>query len=115
MAEIDWYQLFRDAENAQEKTFLGTVDITVAEELAFGLYMMPAEVVVIKDTEGRVWLINETHEDDGEMGGLVSRYNVRQGMRLRLKVSRHETKVFCITPEFEDHPELDPRGHHLRR
>lgn len=96
---IDWDSLFDQAQNGPNHKFLGTIDITVAEELGFGFFMRPCEVVVIKDTEGRVWLIYETHEDDGEYLGLVSRYNVRPGAELRLKVSHNETKVFCITPE----------------
>lgn len=96
---IDWDGLFKQADNGPGHKFRGTIDITVAEELGFGFFMRPCEVIVIKDTEGRVWLIYETHEDDGEYLGLVSRYNVRPGMELRLKVSNGETKVFCITPE----------------
>lgn len=106
---VDWEQLFREAENGPQKPFIGTADITIAEELAFGFFFSPAEIVAIKDTEGRTWIINETHEDDGELRGLVSRYHVRPGMRLRLRVSSEKTRVFCITPEYEDRPQDDPR------
>lgn len=99
MPKVDWSQLLREAENGHEKNFTGTVDITVAEELAFGFYLEPAEIVIVKDTEGRIWVLNETHEDDSDLRGLVSRYNIQNGMQFRLKVLPEETKVFCITPE----------------
>ncbi len=97
--EIDWDNLLRQAKNGPGCQFRGTVDITMAQELAFGFFMRPCEIVIIKDTEGTVWVIYETHENDGEYRGLVSRYNVRPGIELRINVSDERTKVFCKTPE----------------
>ncbi len=118
MTSIDWPALFREAENGFNKTFIGTVEITMAEELAFGYYMDPEEVVVIRDMDGRIWIIYETIGEDADARGLVSRYNVRAGMKLRLKVSHTDmgktTDVFCVTPEFEGRPEADPRRPLLR-
>jgi hypothetical protein len=107
MAQIDWNKLFDEAANGLDGTFLGTVEITMAEELAFGFY--PMELVAIKDTEGRTWILYETTGDDEDARGLVSRYNVRPGMKFRLKVTKRDTQVFCVTPEFEGRPEADPR------
>jgi hypothetical protein len=113
MADINWARLFRDAENGPDKPFVGTVEITMAAELAFGYHMSPEEIVVIQDTDGRIWIIYETIGSDGDAPGLVSRYNVRPGMRFRLKISPAQigtqTDVFCLTPELEGRTKADPR------
>ncbi|MBI2041715.1 MAG: hypothetical protein HYT20_01685 [Candidatus Nealsonbacteria bacterium] len=57
----------------------GVYNIEVAEVLGIGSYMIQPEVAVIKDTKGRIWAISE-----GE--NLVSRYDVKKGIKLRVVV-----------------------------
>ncbi len=104
-----WHDLLKQAKNFSEgKSDFETeevFEITVAEVLGVGHYMMkPPEVSVVRDTEGRIWLVPETQGEDGELQGLVSRHNVGPGMKLRLRIKKtffYETKVFPLTPEAE--------------
>lgn len=104
-----WHGLLKQAKNFSEgKADFETeevFEITVAEVLGVGHYFMnPPEVSVVRDTEGRVWLVPETQGEDGELQGLVSRHNVGPGMKLRLKIKKiffYETRVFPLVPEAE--------------
>lgn len=59
-----------------------TKKIEVAEILAVGSYMRgEPEVAIVRDTEGNIWIINE-----GKV--LVSRHDVRAGMKLTLHLKR---------------------------
>ena len=105
-----WEALLREAQNSplgKQPKAEEVVEITIAEVLSIGHYLMrPPEVAVIQDTEGRVWLIPETQGKDGDFDGLVSRYNVEPGMRLRLKIKKqiiYETAAFALTPEALPH------------
>jgi len=75
----------------------GVYEIEVAEVLIVGeYYLRQPEVVIIRDTEGRVWMMPETDwmapetEKLDSFNALVSRWNVRKGMKLRLKAERVE-------------------------
>lgn len=102
-----WHGLIKQAKNFSEgKADFETeevFEITVAEVLGVGHYiMMPPEVSVVRDTEGRVWLIPETQGEDSNLNGLVSLHNVGPGMKLRLRIKKiffYETKTFPLTPE----------------
>ena len=100
-----WVALLDQVENPEvSKDTTGMfLDIEVAEVISVGnWYMKPPEVAIVKDTMGNSWSIPEMTKDDGEMHGLVSRHDVRPGMRLRLKFTytRHsKTEVFVVDPE----------------
>ena len=103
-----WEALIQEAANTPFKKKAETedvVEITVAEVLGIGHSMTcPPEVAVVKDSEGRVWLVPETYGNDGDLDGLVSRHNIKPGMRLRLKIKSkkqtiYETAAFPLTPE----------------
>lgn len=56
--------------------------IEIAEVLAVGLYMYgEPEVAIVRSTENEIWIINEG-------GALVSRHDVKPGMKLTLKLKR---------------------------
>lgn len=101
-----WHKLIREAENgfpSEDSSEEVIVEITVVEVLGVGhVHMQPPEVTVVRDTEGKIWLLNETHTDDGELQGLVSRHNVRAGMKFRLRIKKvvhFGTRVFPLVPE----------------
>src|SRR3989344_2615666 len=102
-----WHDLLNQAKNFSEgKSDFETeevFEITVAEVLGIGHYIMkPPEVSVVRDTEGRVWLVPETQGEDGDLIGLVSRHNVCPGMKIRLKIKKsivvfYDTEAFPLT------------------
>ncbi len=67
----------------------GVYDIEVAEVLGIGTHMVQPEVAVIKDTNGRVWAIPEGK-------GLVSRWDVKKGMKLRVTVGKEDIKKVLV-------------------
>lgn len=101
----EWHELVNSVENASPSKVAEedvVVDITVAEVLGVGhCFLKPPEVVVVRDTEGRVWKLNETHTEDGNLQGLVSRHSVKEGIQLRLRMKKMvliQTDVFQLTP-----------------
>lgn len=96
-----WRRLVESAENVFEGgervESERTEDITVTEVLGIGHYVLnPPEVAVVKDTMGRIWLLPETHK---RPNGLVSRWDVKPGMKLQLRLKEvahitRETEVF---------------------
>lgn len=105
----EWGKVLEQAGNfgRKESTAEEVFEITVAEVLGVGHYMMmPPEVAVVRDTEDRVWAIPETHGENGGLQGLVSRHNVGPGKKLRLKVKKsvitlYDTKAYPLVPETE--------------
>jgi len=67
----------------------GVYNIKVTEVLGVGTYMVQPEVVVVKDTKGRIWAIPEG-------GNLVSRYDVKKGMILRVTVGKKNIKNVLV-------------------
>lgn len=100
-----WFSFIDQAENChvQKPGEQLVFEITVAEVLGIGQWSMAlSEEAIVKDTEGKIWLIPETCEDDGNLHGLISRWNVQPGMKLRLRIkaiTHFETSAFPITPE----------------
>lgn len=76
----------------------GVHNIQVAQVIVVGEYIfaMP-EVAVIKDTKGRILAIPEDRGYDDHPNPLVSRCDVREGMKLQLIVKENQIKrVFRI-------------------
>ena len=94
-----WNNLMEKAENPLGLEIAGetvkTVEIEVKELLAIGLhYLGQPEVAVVKDEQGKVQILPEGKS-------LVSRHNVEEGMKLRLKITERtyfeqKTEVFVI-------------------
>jgi len=61
--------------------------IEVAKVLAVGHYSLASEVAIVRDTNGKVWAIPEDKDSNTSLEDqLVSRWDVRPGMKLRLKI-----------------------------
>ena len=67
----------------------GVYDIEIAEVLEIGTYMVQPEVAVVRDTENRIGAIPER-------GNLVSRYDVKKGMILRVTVGKKNIKNVLV-------------------
>jgi hypothetical protein len=101
-----WLDLVRLTENNPLKRHIeeNSVEIEVAEVLDIGhMYMKPPEGVVVRDTEGKKWCILETQNDREGMQCLVSRYNVKPGMKLRLFIKK-ESYVTTDTYVIKEKP-----------
>jgi len=76
-------ELLQQAEDPEP----GDYEIKVAEVLAVGRYSLAPEVAIVRDTRGKIWAIPENRDSDTpEERRLVSRWDVRPGMKLRLTV-----------------------------
>lgn len=74
-----FYELLQAAKRSESP---GTYAVEVREVLAAGQYSLDQpEVAIIKDAMGRIWALPEGKS-------LVSRHDVRKGMRFRLKVTQ---------------------------
>lgn len=98
----EWNRLIARAENngtsdgISEKTY----NIEVDEVLGVGnWYSKPPEVAVVKDANGKIWLIPETTQCREGKRGLVSRHKVVPGMRFLLVVKR-EVRVELTTEAY---------------
>jgi len=71
-------------------------DIEIAEVLAVGHYGLAPEVVIVRDTKGKVWAIPEDNNNSTPLENqLVSRWDVRPGMKLRLKIKTITEEKIC--------------------
>jgi hypothetical protein len=100
----EWLELVKSAENTYAKVAEPeeVIEITVAEVLGIGSFIMPPESAVVRDTEGKVWLLEETRDQDGDLEGMVSRYDVEPGTKFRLRITktiRATTKTYPLQPE----------------
>lgn len=102
---LEWQKLLAEAENVSSNDDSGaevTVEITVAKVLGIGnWHSKPPEVTVVRDTENRVWILEETANDDADLKGLISRWDVGTGMKFRLQIKKTihthvKTKVFPV-------------------
>jgi len=86
----DYCKRFRELYRRAMEIREGVYEIEVAEVLIVGEHWLrQPEVVIIKDTKDRIWMIPETENFDSS-NPLISRWNVRKGMKLKLKVERVE-------------------------
>lgn len=99
--EIERYQeefreFLKQAENeiilkgTKEDTKSATYEIEVAEVLAVGHHGLAPEIAIVKDTKGKIWAIPEDNNCDLSIpleSRLVSRWDVRPGMKLQLVVT----------------------------
>jgi len=98
-AGLRWMELLKEAENpfGQEKTgqTVKMVEIEVKEILGVGYWYHGQETVaIVKDEKGKTWILPEN-------GTLTSRHNVKEGMKLRLKITektyfQQNTEVFVL-------------------
>jgi len=76
-------ELLRQAEDPEP----GNYEIEVAEVLTIGEYGFSPEVAIIKDTQDKIWAIPENSDPDTpHEKQLISRWDIRPGMKLRLTV-----------------------------
>lgn len=93
-------RLLANAENPpqREETLVSEIEatITVAQVLFVGKHeFMESPFAVAKDTNGKVWVLPETHGENG----LVSRWDLKPGVKLTIrqrKLERIETAVFVV-------------------
>lgn len=65
----------------------GTYDIEIAEILIIGLFPLVPTIAIIEDTQGKIWSIPESSGNNDKKNALVSRWDIRPGMKLRLEVT----------------------------
>ena len=71
-------------------------DIEIAKVLAVGHYGLTPEVAIVRDTKGKVWAIPEDNNNSTPLEDrLVSRWDVRPGMKLRLKIKTITEEKIC--------------------
>ncbi len=72
-----------------KRTKPGVYNIEVVEVLGVGQYWLgQPEVAVVKDKEGRIWEIPEDKNYGKPGNRLVSRWDVREGMKLKIVVAK---------------------------
>lgn len=96
---LNWEELIKKAKNRlwQEKTgqSVKTVEIKVKEVLTVGYwYRGQGAVAIVRDEKGKIWILPES-------GTLFSRRDVKEGMKLRLKITEknylgQQTEVFVF-------------------
>jgi hypothetical protein len=81
----------------------GLYEIEVAKVIRVNpsIYAGGSEDVVVKDKKGKTWAIPEDHSHKPG-NRLFSRYDVKEGMKLRLKVSRIKTGPNFIAREITE-------------
>ena len=94
----EFRQSFRALMKQAHRFKKGTHNIRVKQVLAVGVYgfSMP-EVAIIEDSNGRILVIPEDKNGHSKLNPLVSRWDIKRGMKLRLVLGRNNSiRVFKI-------------------